>query len=342
MAAKKTASQKRPAIAITGINGFLGGALLHLLEGMKEYPRVIAIDQRKPTMSIKKAKFFRMDLTETLADEKLAEIFKNEGVQEVIHAAFPISPPHNGNFAHELQSIGTMYVLNACAHQKIKKLILTSTTDVYGARASNPNYLSEDHQTRGGEGSRFIRDKVDAEQQALRFAKYHSDCVVTILRPCTILGPKIRNFKTTFLQRPAVFTVMGYDPLMQFVHEDDVLNAFEAVLKGDHPGVYNIVGEGVLPMSRVLQLTGKIGIPVPAPILYPIAHLMWYTDLFPAPASHLDFLKYLCVADGRKAARELAFKPKFNSRETLLSFIGAERLRRMHLLDENYENRTNE
>ena len=94
------------------------------------------------------------------------------------------------------------------------------------------------------------------------------------------------------------------------------------------------MGDGVLPLSKVLQLSGKLAVPVPALLLYPIAQLMWYTDIFPAPASHLDFLKYLCVADGTKAKRDLDFTPAHNSKGALVSFIGAERLRRVHLLEE--------
>ena len=79
------------------------------------------------------------------------------------HCAFPITPLRDQSKAHELQSIGTMYLLNACAEQNIQKFILASTTDVYGAHPTNPNYLTEKHVARGGFKSRFIRDKVDAE-----------------------------------------------------------------------------------------------------------------------------------------------------------------------------------
>jgi len=312
---KKGSSLKKPVLALTGINGFLGHSLLERLESSRQFAKIIAIDYKKPKYKLKKAKFYRINLTETLADSKLADLFEKEQVDVVLHCALPVTPMHSESLAHELQSIGTMYLLNACAAQRVKKFVLASTTDVYGALATNPNYLSEKHPPRGGQKSRFIRDKIDAETQALRFAERHPETVVTILRPCTILGPKIRNFKTTFLQRSVVFTVMGFDPLMQFVHEEDVMRAFIEVLKADHPGIFNVVGEGVLPLSKVLHLTGKLGIPVPSPLLYPVAQLMWYTDIFPAPASHIDFLKYLCVADGQKARDEMAFEPDYSSKE---------------------------
>lgn len=309
-------------IVLTGIAGFLGSSLLRKLEKDRRYPNVIALDTRRPPFELKKTRFYRFDLTETLADSKLVEILKGEEVGTFVHMAFPVSPPHDLEWAHELVSVGSLYVLNACAALKVRKLIMASTTEVYGAHPTNPNYLPEGHERRGGYKSRFLRDRIEAENQFLKFAKTHPETVVTLLRPCTILGPNVKNYKTTFLQRPILLTVMGYDPLFQFVHEEDAIHALQWAIDKDVPGVYNIVGDGVLPLSRALELTGKKTIPVPSPVLYPFVQLMWYANLFAAPSSRLDFLKYLSVADGRRA-RQAGFIPKYSSREALLSFVGA-------------------
>lgn len=321
------------AVALTGTSGFLGSSLLRRLESDPRYPHVVAIDNRKPPFALEKTRFYRIDLTEVLADTKLVEIFRHEQVQTVIHAALPVTPVHNMSYTHELQSVGTMYLLNACAACGVHKTVLTSTTDIYGAHPTNPNFLSESAPLRGGYKSRFIADKVDAEMQFLGFAKKHPNAVVTILRPCTILGPNVHNFKTTFIQRPVVFTVMGYDPLFQFVHEDDVLGALELTIDKDFPGIFNIVGEGVVPLSKVLKLAGKVSCALPSPFLYPVSQILWYTNFSPAPASHLDFLKYLCVADGEKVRQVMKFKPRYTTKEALLSFIGAMRLRDVHLME---------
>ncbi|MDO8461775.1 MAG: NAD-dependent epimerase/dehydratase family protein [Deltaproteobacteria bacterium] len=321
-------------IALTGTAGFLGSSILRELEKKNSKDlRLIAIDKKKPPFDTRKTKFYRLDLTETLADSKLLDILKAENVDTLIHTAFPITPTPKLGQAHELQSVGTMYLLDACAAAKVRKVVLASTTDVYGAHPTNPNFLSEEHPLRGGYRSQFIADKIDAEAQAIRFAKKYPETIITILRPCTIVGPTIHNFKTTFLQRPVVLTVMGYDPLFQFVHEKDVLRAFLMVIQKDYPGIFNVVGEGVLPLSKVLQLCGKIGIPVPSAALYPMAQAMWYLDFFPAPPSHIDFLKYLCIADGGKAKKVLNFAPQYSTREALADFIGAKRVEQIHLAE---------
>lgn len=336
MARKKTTSvgaASKGTIALTGTAGFVGSSLLRELEADPRYKHIVAIDHRKPPFETKKTKFYRLSLTDTLADASLLEIFKKENVDTVVHAAFPVSPPQDLTWAHELVSVGTMYVLDACAAKKIRKLVMASTTEVYGAHPTNPNFLSENHPLRGGFKSRFLRDKIEAENQVRKFSEKHPETIVTVLRPCTILGPHIRNYKTNFLQKSVLTTVMGYDPLFQFVHEEDVIQAFKTVIEKDFPGTFNIVGDGVMPLSKVLHLTGKVAIPVPAPLLYPAVQLMWYANIFPAPSSRLDFLKYILVADGERAKKVMGFKPRYSTKEVLLSFIGAQRLREAHLLE---------
>ncbi|MBL7685232.1 MAG: NAD-dependent epimerase/dehydratase family protein, partial [Deltaproteobacteria bacterium] len=279
----------------------------------------------------KKAKFYKLSLTETLADVRLSEIFKKEKVHTVVDTAIPTSPPKNMTLGHEIISVGTMYLCNASADAKIKKLILSSTTDVYGARPDNPNFLTEDHPTRGGIQNKYLADKIDAEKSALKLAKKHPEMTVTILRPCHVLGPTTQSYKTVYLARPFILTMMGYDPLMQFVHESDVIRAYNIAIEKDCPGIFNIVGKGLLPLSQVIRLLGKIPVPLPETLSRNLVQLLWYTDISPAPASYLNFLKYMCIADGEKAKREMNFEPELSSKQALLDFAGAIRLREVHL-----------
>ncbi len=334
---KKKNSKKSPlfgrVICIIGTTGYKGQNILTELEKNPQVKQIIAIDRKKPNSQSKKTKFYRLSLTETLADVSLAEIFKKEKVHTVVHTAIPTSPPRSTALAHEVISVGTMYICNACVDADVKKLILSSTTDVYGAMADNPNYLTEEYPTRGGIKNRYLADKIDAERSALKMARKHPDMIVTILRPCHILGPNVRSYKTRFLARPFLLSIMGYDPLIQFAHEEDVMQAYLNAIEGDYPGIFNIVGNGVLPLSRIIRIMGKLELSLPEFLARNLVQLTWYLDISPAPASYLNFLKYLCVADGSKAKRVMGFKPKYSTREALLSFIGAERLRDVHLQD---------
>ncbi|MDO8527094.1 MAG: NAD-dependent epimerase/dehydratase family protein [Deltaproteobacteria bacterium] len=312
------------SIAITGTGSFLGSTLLKALEEDPRFHTILAIDKAKPPFKLKKAKWIEADLTEADIHSPLAKLFKKHHCKTLVHAALLNQPQRDLEQAHEVQSIGTLHLLMAAAAGDVHKLILASTTDVYGAFPDNPNFLTEEHPTRGGQLSSFLKDKVDVERQFLAFAEKYPKKVVTLLRPATILGPTVNNFKTHFLQNQFIPTVMGFDPLLQFVHEADVIRAFHLVIEKNFPGIFNVVAKGVLPLSRAIHIVGKLPIPIPTFLLYPSAELLWYLDIGLAPASHLNFLKYLCIADGTKAWHKLGFEPVYTSQEALMSFMGKE------------------
>jgi UDP-glucose 4-epimerase len=327
---KKKALVQRPpydpeqrVVAVTGAYSFMGAELIKRLERDRRYYKVLAIDIRKPTFPMSKTQFHKIDLTMPTADADLAAICKREGVDTIVHAAFLGTPTHANAWAHELESIGTMHVLNACAETAVRKLVVWSQTVVYGAHPLNPNFLSEEHELRGHVSrSRFVKDKVEVERQVRRFALEHDDTIVTTLRTAATLGPRIRNFATRFFSRPMAPTLMGYDPLMQLVHERDVIDAFCLAVDNDFAGEFNIVGEGVLPYSTILAMMGKVPLPLPHFLARPLSQALWATQVFDSPPHFLDFLRFLCVADGGKARRVMGFAPVYDIKATIHDFLG--------------------
>ncbi|MGZ3426527.1 MAG: NAD-dependent epimerase/dehydratase family protein [Polyangia bacterium] len=327
---KKKALVTRPpydpeqrVVAVTGAHSFIGSELIKRLERDRRYYKVLAIDIRKPTFAMSKTQFHKIDLTMPTADADLAAVWKREGVDTVVHAAFLSTPTHANAWAHELESIGTMHVLNACAETAVRKLVVWSQTVVYGAHPLNPNFLTEEHELRGHVSrSRFVKDKVEVERQVRRFASEHEDTIVTTLRTAATLGPHIRNFATRFFARPIAPTLMGYDPLMQLVHERDVVDAFTLAVDNDFPGEFNIVGEGVLPYSTILAMMGKVPLPMPHFLARPLSRALWATQIFDSPPNFLDFLRFLCVADGSKARRVMGFQPVYDLKATIHDFLG--------------------
>jgi UDP-glucose 4-epimerase len=326
---KKALVQKPPydpeqrVVAVTGAYSFIGAELIKRLERDRRYYKVLAIDIRKPTFPMSKTQFHKIDLTMPTADADLAAVCKREGVDTVVHAAFLGTPTHANAWAHELESIGTMHVLNACAETAVRKLVVWSQTVVYGAHPLNPNFLSEEHELRGyASRSRFVKDKVEVERQVRRFAGEHDDTIVTTLRTAATLGPRIRNFATRFFARPMAPTLMGYDPLMQLVHERDVIDAFALAVDNDFAGEFNIVGEGVLPYSTILAMMGKVPLPMPHFVARPLSRALWATQIFDSPPNFLDFLRFLCVADGGKARRVMGFAPVYDIKATIHDFLG--------------------
>src|SRR5262249_27848916 len=269
-----------------------------------------------------KTEFVKIDLTQPTIDGELATLLERHAIDTVVHGAFLSHPTHAAEWAHELEDVGTMHVLNACAGVEPRRFVMISTTLVYGAHPKNPNFLTEEAELRGHRDSRFVNDKVRAEKQVQRFAREHPNVSVCVLRFAPILGPTVSNMYTRFFSRPVAPVMMGHDPLMQFVHEQDAAFALQRAVEGDAAGAFNIVGKGVLPYTTVLAMLGRVPVSMPQIVARQLTKLLWATQLVGSPPSFLDFLLYLCVADGDKARRELGFTPRLSIKRTILDFGG--------------------
>jgi UDP-glucose 4-epimerase len=321
-------------VAVTGAASFLGTNLVGLLEEDDRIDRIVAVDIKTPSTAGAKTRSYEVDFTQPTAEARLAEILAAERADTVVHLAFLASPSHATAWAHEVESVGTMHVLVACRHAQIRKFVMWSQTLLYGAHPTNPNFLSERHPLRAHTSEPFFADKIEAEREASRFAHRAQGSCVTILRCAPILGPTVHNYLTRYLARRLVPTMMGFDPLWQFVHEVDAIAAFKLAVDRDIPGVYNIVGDGVLPLSTVIKLAGRIAVPIPHPLADTVGSVAWLAQLSEAPPAFLKYLRFLCVADGQKAKTKMGFRPAYTSREALLDFTSAQRLRDVRLLQE--------
>jgi UDP-glucose 4-epimerase len=267
----------------------------------------------------------------------MSEIFTDENVDTLVHLSFLSAPTPAVDWAHELESVGTMHALNACRRAEVHKLVMWSQTLLYGAHPTNPNFLTEEHPLRARRDEPFFADKIEAEEDVRRFGSPGKGRLVTVLRTAAIVGPTAHNTLTRYLSHRVVPTVLGFDPLWQFVHEADAVAAFKLAVDRDTPGVFNIVGDGVLPLSTVVKLAGRVALPCPRPVLDYAIGALWFGQLSEAPPGFLDYLQYLCVADGARALKVMGFAPAYTSREALVDYANAQHLRDAKLLSETSE-----
>lgn len=324
---KSSPSARGRVAAVTGACTFLGSELLRRLAEQRRFDRILALDIRDPATVISglpkgRVEWVKLDLTQPTIDGDLATLFQREGVDTLVHAAFLSRPTHATEWAHELEDVGTMHLLNACAAVPPRRIVMVSTTLIYGAHAKNPNFLTETAELRGHPDSRFVNDKVRAEQQLARFASEHPQTQVCSLRFAPLLGPTVDNLHTRFLRRSVAPVMLGHDPVLQFVHELDAAWALLHATMSECRGPFNIIGKGVLPYSTVLAMLGRIPVPMPLVIARGLTKALWATQLVGSPASFLDFLLFPCVADGARASSELGYAPRFNIQRTILDFLG--------------------
>jgi UDP-glucose 4-epimerase len=308
-------------IALTGTASFLGGRLLRRLAETKGAARLLVVDVAAPPAALD-VRHRAVDLTEPAADQRLLDVFREEEVEEVLHFAFYTGPRRDAAHAHELESIGTLAVLSAAAAAGVGRVVMRSFTAVYGARGQNPAFLTEDRSLQPNPALAWVRDKLEAEQHAASFARRYPDLKIAVLRFAPLLGPRVHTFYTRILDRRVVPVLMGYDPLVQMLHPDDALAAAEAAVDRSVAGAFNVVPSRPIPLVTALHLAGKIPVPVPHPVAYPAADLMWAAGVGEAPGGFCDYVRFPFVADGERARRDLGYAPRYASRDALMAYLG--------------------
>lgn len=320
-----TSQPKRRKVVITGGNGVLGARFVKVLAARGD--REIVVFDLAPSLDAPPDVRHRfVDLNLPHADGTVLKLLNEEQPDEIVHLAALKSPSRERTYAHELNSIGALHVLSAAGEAGVSRVILGGTTLVYGARGDNPNFLTEDHPLRPDPGDWFVRDFVEAEQHVRSHVKRHPQARVAVLRFAPLLSPEVRDYRTRLFESPAVFTMLGYDPLLQFLDPDDAVSALLRTLDApDAKGVFNVAPEGVLPLSSVLLLYGALPVPLAHPLAYLAQDVAWLSGIGVMPGVHAHYMRYLCVADNEKTRRVLSWVPRKTTLEVVLETARARR-----------------
>lgn len=322
-------------VAVTGAFGSLGRRIVERLEQERGVDRIVALDVRSAAdlaarngVSIDPKAYLQahrrlsahsVDLTAAGADRELSEIFRRERVGSVIHLAFHSTPTHALEMAHELETIGTMYVLRACTDAKVGQIVSLSSTMCYGARPDNPSWITEERALRPPP-SRSLRDKAEADRQVLRFADEQRDAVVAVARVGAVLGTAPDHFWSRTFSRALVPAVLGYDPLLQVLFADDAAEGICAIWRARARGPLHVVGRGVLPLSHMLTRLGKAPMYLPAGFGQALVGALWRAQLVDMPPRFLDFLRWPWVCDGERLRAEAGFSAALDVEQTLAAF----------------------
>jgi UDP-glucose 4-epimerase len=318
---------RRLKVAMTGTRGLVGSLLAERLEGDEQCRKLVLLDLVPPKKKLRKSSFHRVDLTDPLASNRIADVLRKEEPDVVVHLAFLKHPIRNPTYPHELESVGTMHLLHALGDAvragRRPGLVVESSTMAYGALPENPNFLTEDAPLRGRRGYPLVEEKIDAERQIESFQKTAGISAV-VLRTAPLLGGGYRTLASRYLSLPAVPTVMGFNPLVQLLHPEDAVEAFFLAIHsaGDaaRHRVYNVASPQVLPLLAAVRLAGRRSLPLPAVAAMPMIDGLFQAGAAIAPGAHLPYLRYPCVADVGRAAKELGFAAAHSTKDCVVSF----------------------
>jgi UDP-glucose 4-epimerase len=308
-------TEKR-VVLVTGVAGYWGSRVAsRLIEGTGNH--ILGLDREMPVKEVRGLDFIKADVRNAL----LSDLLKAEEVDTVCHLAF-VESGRPSEAAFDLNVMGTVNLLRACAGAGVRKVILKSSTAVYGARPSNSAFLTEEHALRGSKRTGTIRDLVEIEKFCNGLRWQEPELMLTILRFANIVGPTVDTPMTRFLRDPRMPTLLGFDPRMQIIHEEDVIEALVHAVNQYAPGVFNIAAEDVFPLNKLRGLAGK----PPTSVLHPFAYwgLRSRGGIGRRLRRHMpfepDYLRYPYVADLRSMRQSLGFEPRYSAEEILREF----------------------
>ncbi|MFT3692454.1 MAG: NAD-dependent epimerase/dehydratase family protein [Kofleriaceae bacterium] len=296
-------------VVITGISGRLGRIVARRLHHELGW-KIVGLDRRPMPGRPKDIELHQVDLR----SRKAKDVFRD--ADALLHLGVMHDPRARAQQLYAWNITGTTKLLEYCQTFKVPKVVLLSSANVYGPRPDNPQFLTEDAPLLAAQRFPRMRDLVEIDHLVSTFLWRARETETVILRPVHIVGP-VHNAPSNYLRidRPPV--LLGFDPMVQLVHVSDVADAIVQALAPGRRGIYNITGPGEVPLSAILRELGRVPRAIPHPIAGLALRLAFAAGLSSFPVAELDFIRYVCMVDGRRAAAELGFRPRFGLRETI-------------------------
>ena len=304
-------------IAVTGACGFLGRHAIQRFAALPNTEIVLALDVKPPRVSVSDEKVVAEQRDIRMPVDDL--LIRHE-IQLVLHMAYVLRPPRDAAWARSINVAGTEALLNSCRSAGVKRIIYPSSTTVYGARPSNSRPFTETDPPNPVPEFQYSEDKVSCERLLAHWTIDVADASVAIFRGCIVMGPAADNFIMEALTMKWLPIPAFSDPEMQFVHIDDVTDAFQIAAGSGIRGIFNLAGEGTVRWRRMIGLFGNHPVPVPGPLLQTMTGVTWKLRLQSrSPAAGVSLLRYPWLSSSEKARRELGWQPRYTSEQALLT-----------------------
>ena len=313
-------------VLVTGVSRYLGGRFAKLLTATPGVSRVIGVDVVPPAHDIGGAEFVRADIRNPV----IAKVIASAQVDTVVHMNVLATPVSAGGrmSMKEINVIGTMQLLAACQKApSLRRLVVKSTSAVYGCSARDPALFTEDMGAKVAPRAGFGKDSVEVEGYVRGFSRRRPDVGVAVLRLANFVGPGVHTALTDYFELPVVPTVLGYDPRLQFVHEDDGLEALRLAATGSASGLVNVAGDGVVTLMQAIGMTGRVPMPVPAPMVSAVGQAIRRSGLADFTLDQVDFLTFGRGLDTTRMRSELGLQPRYTSREAFADYVRGRRVR---------------
>ena len=321
-------------VLVTGVAGDIGRRFAAQLSTSPAVERVIGIDTVPPRGDLGQADFVRADIRNPV----IAKVIVRERVDTVVHTSVAATPAATGGRTSmkELNVIGTMQLLAACQQAPdVRKLVLKSSAAVYGATNRDPAMFTEGMNAKRLATSGFAKDITEVESYTRGFGRRRPDVAVTTLRIANVIGPRITTAMGGYFRLPVIPTVLGFNPRLQFVHEQDALDVLEHATVTEVTGTFNVAGDGIITLAQAVRRLGRPTLPLPGFAVPSFGSAMRQTRRADFSPEQVAFLTFGRGLDTTRMRSMLGFEPRFTTAGAFSDFaaslapgmFGAERVR---------------
>lgn len=318
-------------VLVTGVARHLGSAFVRAVRREPGVELVVGVDVQPSEHDLggpAPYAFVRADIRRPA----IARVIAEYGVDTVVHlnVSTTMLGSTNRSAVKETNVIGSMQLLAAVQQSPgVRRLVVKSTTSVYGSAPRDPAVFAEAMVPKSLPGGGFAKDAVEVEGYVRGFSRRRPDVAVCVLRFANIVGPHADTPLNEYFALPVLPTVLGYDPRLQFVHEDDAVEALRlavapgARLTAARSGTFNVAGAGVMALSQAARRLGKPTVPMLLPAVSWMAGLARGTRLLDFSPEQLRMLTHGRVVDTTLLRETFGYTPAFTTAEALADLAGS-------------------
>jgi UDP-glucose 4-epimerase len=314
-------------VLVTGLGTFWGSHVAQALEAHDDVELLVGVDGRAPRLPLTRTEFVKADPSYAI----LQRVVRATQVDTVLHTHLEVDSTRMGpRRLHETNVIGTMNLLAAAAapDSAVRKLVVKTSTLVYGSHFDDAYFLREESRRAHVPATGVERSLVEVDGLLRDFAEDNPEVITTRLRFANVLGDDVSTAFSRMLRMRVAPEVLGFDPRLQFVHEDDVTRALEFAALHDLPGTYNVAGPGTITWSETCALAERRRVPMP-PVFTRMAALpLRMLRVIDLPPEVLALLRYGRGVD-TEALQAAGFEYRHTTRGAVEAFAEARRLERV-------------
>ena len=307
-------------VLITGVGSLLGSALARRLQADPGFEYVAGLDTRRPRQPLEGVDFIEADIR----DPVIATLIPGAEVDTVVHNQIVRrpGPGMSSRAMHDINVIGSLQLLTACeSSPSIDSIVIRGSAGIYGSEPHAPQFFHEEMARLYPLRSRFQRDVGEIANYLETYARRHPDTVCTMLRYQPAIGPALDTQVTRYLSAPLLPTYLGFDPRMQFVHEDDALDALVAAIRRPVRGAVNVAGPGSIGLTRMIRLAGRPSVPVAGPLFATVANAMRRVGLPELSEDFRRLLRYGRAVDTTRLTEEVGFTPRYETSAAVQDYV---------------------